>query len=84
MALGFRPGALIDDCARADVLVSAVPVRRQCAHPQLTVDRLQLARTGATAVWFNGNGMKIETVVATRGERPWVAQYRRTRPTSLP
>lgn len=84
VSLALRPGALIDDCARADVLVSRIPVRQECAHPQLAVDRLQLARDRATAVWSTQNQMKIETVAAARGQRPWVAQYLRTRPTSLP
>jgi competence protein ComEC len=84
VALALRPGALIDDCARADVLVSAIPVRRECPHPRLVVDKMELLHNGATAVWFAENGVKLETVAEARGVRPWVAQYRRTRPTSRP
>jgi competence protein ComEC len=84
VSLALRPGALIVDCARADVLVSTIPVQQECAHPQLAVDRLRLARDRATAVWFTQNQMKIDTVAEARGVRPWVAQYLRTRPTSLP
>lgn len=84
VAFAQRADALIDDCARADVLISATPVRIDCPHPRLVVDRLALARKGATAIWLNPDEAKMETVAETRGTRPWVAQYRRTRPTKRP
>lgn len=84
VALALRAGALADDCARADVLVSAVPVRQECPHPRLIVDRLQLAREGAVALWLGEGTARLETVAETRGNRPWTTQYRRTRPTRRP
>jgi competence protein ComEC len=85
VALALRVEALADDCQRADVLVSAVPLRQTCPHPRIVIDRFALARGGATAVWLNETGTKMETVAQSRGARPWVAsQYRRTRPTKRP
>jgi competence protein ComEC len=84
VAFAQRADALADDCARADVLVSATPVRVDCPHPQIIVDRLALARKGASAIRLGENGVKMETVAEARGTRPWVAQYRRTRPTKRP
>ncbi|MGQ0741621.1 MAG: ComEC/Rec2 family competence protein [Alphaproteobacteria bacterium] len=85
IALALRPGALSDDCTRADVLVSAVPLRVDCPNPRTVIDRFDVLRAGAIALWLDGDGVKVKTVAEMRGRRPWVAsQYRRKRPTSRP
>ncbi len=89
IAAVLRPDALAEDCARAQILVSAVPVGRRCSGPLLAVDRFDVLRNGAYAVWL-GPALRVETVEGERGMRPWSAQprerrqYRRIRPTSLP
>jgi competence protein ComEC len=83
VALSLRPGALADDCARADIVISAVPVRQPCARAKATVDRIDVARGGAIALWFDESGRR-ETVTEVRGTRPWSAQYRRRSPTRQP
>ena len=71
VALSLKIGALAEDCARADVLIAAIPVRRGCDQPELVVDRFDVFRNGATALSFEDDGIHVETVNGTRGTRPW-------------
>jgi competence protein ComEC len=71
VALSFKIGALSEDCARADVLIAALPVRRRCDEPEIVVDRFDVFRDGATALSFDEDGIRVETVNGTRGARPW-------------
>lgn len=58
-------------CASANVVVSAVPIRQGCKAVPLVVDRFDLWRKGAHALWLTGNGARVETVAAWQGDRPW-------------
>ncbi len=71
IALSLRPGALLEDCARANIVIAAVPVRRDCLAPELIMDRFTLLRNGATALTFTNDGIHVETVAGERGKRPW-------------
>jgi competence protein ComEC len=77
IALSLRAAALVDDCARAKVVVSAVPIRRSCDGPELVLDRFDVARDGATALTFGADGIAVETVAAVRGKRPWSLRSQR-------
>ncbi len=68
--------ALIDDCRRADVVVALVPVRRTCPSAGRVIDRFDLWRGGAQALWFDGDKLRITSVAASRGRRPWVGKPR--------
>ncbi len=67
--------ALAEDCLVADVLISAVPVRgdlrRGCRRPGLLIDRFDLWRSDAHALWLDGDKVRVESVGARRGQRPW-------------
>ncbi len=64
--------ALAEDCAAADVVVSLVPTRRRCRGPRLVIDRFDLWRRGAHAIWLDGDGaVRVESVAERRGQRPW-------------
>ena len=67
--------ALAEDCLVADVLISAVPVRgdlrRGCRRPGLLIDRFDLWRSDAHALWLDGDKVRVESVGARRGRRPW-------------
>jgi competence protein ComEC len=72
IALVRDVAALEDDCARADVIVSSVPVSaRRCPGPELIIDRFSLWREGAHALWFNDGGIRVASVREGRGIRPW-------------
>jgi competence protein ComEC len=90
VADAIRPDALTEDCANADVVVSAVPARLACKGPKLVVDIYDISRSNGYAVWL-GPKLEFESVERERGLRPWSAQsnsrhnqYRRIKPTSLP
>jgi len=83
-----KPAALDEDCVYADVVVSAVPTRQRCLGPSLVIDRFDVARNGAYAVWLQ-DGIRFQTAQEVRGVRPWSMttkrrQYRRISPTSFP
>ena len=86
----FRPEALAEDCADADVVISKAPVRSTCAGPTLVIDPAASVRSSGFAIWL-GPSIRWQSVEEFRGHRPWSAQdwprkaqYRRIRPTSLP
>jgi competence protein ComEC len=73
LAQSARFDALHEDCAEAQIVVSAVPTRFACRGPRLVIDRFDIARNGAYAIWL-AHGTRIETVRQSRGHRPWSAQ----------
>jgi competence protein ComEC len=70
VAAPSRPDALADDCSSAAIVISAVPTRHACTGPKLVIDRFDVARGGATAIWL-ADGIVTETVRDARGDRPW-------------
>jgi competence protein ComEC len=88
LAAAMKADALQEDCATAEIVVSVIPTRRHCTGPSLVIDRFDVARNGAYAVWLT-DGIAVDTAQDVRGARPWSLppprrQYRRMRPTSLP
>jgi competence protein ComEC len=73
-----RTAALAEDCASADIVISAVPTRHRCKGPKLVIDRFDVAKNGAYAVWL-ADGIRIRTVQDERGQRPWSAKPPRRR-----
>ncbi len=72
VALVTHRAALDEDCATATVVVSAVPVRRyRCRRPILVIDRFDLWRRGAHALWLDPDGVRVRTVAEASGRRPW-------------
>ena len=72
VALMQRPDGVEDDCRRADVIVSLVPLRGACPHPVAVVDRFDLWRDGAHAIWLEPDAVRVLSVNGLRGDRPWV------------
>lgn len=73
VALVFEAGTLAEDCAVAVVLVSREPVsKRSCPEPKVVIDRFDLWRDGGHAVWIGKKGVRVRSVRAARGNRPWV------------
>jgi len=70
VAAASRALALAEDCATADIVVSATPTRGLCAGPRLVIDRFDVARNGAYALWL-GKDLRVENVRTVRGARPW-------------
>ncbi len=73
VAVAFSGEALGEDCGRADLILSTVPIRGRCAGPIATIDRFDVWREGAHAVWIDARGrFRIESVARGLGDRPWV------------
>jgi competence protein ComEC len=64
--------ALAEDCRHADIVIASVPVRRRCGSADLVIDRFALWRNGGHAIWLERDAIRVESVRAARGERPWV------------
>jgi len=62
--------AMAEDCAAADILLTALWTPRRCAA-ELVVGGDRLAAAGGHAIWLDAAGARIESVAAARGERPW-------------
>ncbi len=71
VALTRGDGALSEDCWRADAVISMAPIRAKCPAT-VVIDRFDLWRKGAHALWLEGDLINVETVNGERGRRPWV------------
>jgi competence protein ComEC len=80
-AIAWRAAALADDCAIAGLVLSLEPARDLCGGSVYVIDRFDIWRNGAYAIWIDRDGFRTQSVAETRGERPWVADSeRRTGP----
>ena len=70
MALVAKREALIEDCARAAVLVTPLAAPQGCAAP-IVIDRRKLAETGALTLRFDGEKIAWTTARAKDEDRPW-------------
>ena len=64
--------AFADDCRHADVIVSRVPVPRECTGPHTKISPRDLWAGGAHVLWLEPGGAKVGNVNDARGQRPWV------------
>lgn len=74
VALAATVGAVAEDCALVNLMISREPIRRSCNQPQIVIDRFDLWRKGAHAVWVGKDEIRVENVADSRGVRPWVVQ----------
>lgn len=58
-------------CAGADIVISSVPLRGACRGAKLVIDRFDLWRRGPHALWLGGDGIRVDSVAAWQGDRPW-------------
>ncbi len=71
LALVWNEGALIEDCWIADIILSSVPVRRNCPKPTQIIDRFDLWQEGSHAIYLDEQNLFIESTRDVRGIRPW-------------
>lgn len=75
ISVALSAEAVPEDCRRADILIATVPVDRACPAPGLIVDRLDVWRAGAHAIWLTPRGPRLQSVADWRGQRPWVRPH---------
>jgi competence protein ComEC len=76
IALPRAEEALAEDCRIADAVVAVVPVRGRCPGARIVVDRFDIARNCAHALWIDPDGgLRVENVRNARGERPWTRPW---------
>jgi competence protein ComEC len=73
VALVLDAAALPEDCRNADIIIALVPARSSCRNTALVVDRTDLRRHGAAALWL-GPAIILDTANDRRGDRPWVVK----------
>ncbi len=69
--------ALIDDCAKADMIISNIfPIdKNTCDNPDIIIDRRDLKKNGGHLIYLNQNSPPlIKTVKAARGDRLWTGK----------
>jgi competence protein ComEC len=76
VAIVRLPEALEEDCARAQVVISAEPARR-CRAPGLVIDHWDRWYRGAHEVRLTKAGPVARSVSAVQGDRPWSLYTRR-------
>jgi competence protein ComEC len=68
-------GAKLDAaCTAADILVADFPLRGRCAAAAHRVDRFDVWRKGAHAIYLDGRAISVITALNLRGSRPWVVK----------
>ena len=67
-----HPAAFAEDCRRAAILISPIVGPRSCTGPKTVIDFFAARRGGTHALYIDADGgIRIETVAAARGMRPW-------------
>jgi competence protein ComEC len=61
-------------CPEVDLVIAAFPLRGRCRNAEHRIDRFDVWRHGAYAVYLDNPAMKIVTVSDRRGLRPWVVE----------
>lgn len=85
VAISRHPAALADDCATAHILVLRWPRTEGCAAKGPVIDFFDLRYQGTHALYIRENGdVRIETVGAARGVRPWSMIHKRPAKTTRP
>jgi competence protein ComEC len=79
VAIVTGAAALPVKCSGLDAIVSQVPAGFHCRSMMPVIDRIDSWRRGAVALWLGTDGVTIESVNESRGDRPWVPRPRPAR-----
>src|SRR5690606_37797723 len=79
VALARDRSAAAEDCGLADILIAAVPVAEACPA-DLVVDRFDVWRWGAYALYLENGRPRAVSVGETLGNRPWTRHRERRWP----
>jgi len=76
VAIVTHATALPVRCRGLDAIVSQVPTGFHCRSMMPVIDRIDSWRRGAVALWLDRDGVTVESVNESRGDRPWVPHPR--------
>ncbi|MBL24629.1 MAG: metal-binding protein [Rhodospirillaceae bacterium] len=62
--------AFVDECGRQQILIATVPIPGYC-DAALRIDRFDIWRNGAHAVWLSPGEIRVGHVRGRRGKRHW-------------
>jgi competence protein ComEC len=79
VAIVIGAAALPLRCSGLDAIVSQVPAGFRCRSMMPVIDRIDVWRRGAVALWLDRDGITIESANESRGDRPWVPHPRPSR-----
>ena len=72
VALVKDEAALAEACPNTTILITAFPVQHRCQGPAIIIDRFDLWRWGAHALWLGSDGtVQVRNVAQGQGNRPW-------------
>ncbi len=60
------------ECPPTAIIITDFPLREKCAEAKLKIDRFDVWKFGAHAIFIDGNEARIETAKGEQGDRPWV------------
>jgi competence protein ComEC len=74
IAIVRHESILAEECLWADAVLASIPVRKTACRTAAVVDRFDVWREGAHAVFLDEENpaIRIESVACHRGHRPWV------------
>jgi competence protein ComEC len=93
LSVARHGSAFADDCAAATILIATIPAPKECEKPALVLDYPRFKEEGGYAIYFGEQPagastavaaqrptLRIETIAASRGDRPWAQHARHPRP----
>ena len=64
------------DCPPTDIIIADFPLRDKCGETKLKIDRFDVWKFGAHAIYVDGGVARVETARGAQGDRPWVFEPR--------
>jgi competence protein ComEC len=73
LQLGYlRKQEGLTECPPVDIVVADFPLRGACAEAKLRIDRFDVWRNGAHAIFIDDGKVTMKTAREEQGDRPWV------------
>lgn len=74
IAYSSHPGALEDDCAQSNILITTYPIpasHKACHQVKIRIDIKALKRKGSHAIYLKDQKLNVINSREVRGKRPW-------------
>jgi competence protein ComEC len=64
------------ECPPTAIIIADFPLREKCSEAKLKIDRFDVWKFGAHAIFIDGDVARVETAKGEQGDRPWVFEPR--------